>query len=123
MEDGRGQGYNKDGSSYYGTFQGMPQPVPPSQAPYYNQQGGYQPVTGICFCAYIPSFNCCRFLCDSALHLLVLKNPSVPGLHMSICHSYESLIHINLWLASSLSHFQTALKRFMYVVSCSSLGL
>lgn len=30
---------------YYGTFQnqhGMPQPVPPSQAPYYNQ-GGYNP--------------------------------------------------------------------------------
>lgn len=45
VEDGRG-GYSKEGSSYYGTFQGMPQPVPPSQAPYYNQQGGYQPVTG-----------------------------------------------------------------------------
>jgi hypothetical protein len=63
VEDGRG-GYSKEGSSYYGTFQGMPQPVPPSQAPYYNQQGGYQPVTGTsvkALCAYdalIDSYLC-----------------------------------------------------------------
>lgn len=56
VEDGRG-GYNKEGSSYYGTFQGMPQPVPPSQAPYYNQQGGYQPVTGTSFVLTSPSLN------------------------------------------------------------------
>lgn len=75
VEDGRGQGYNKEGSSYYGTFQGMPQPVPPSQAPYYNQQGGYQPVTGKSVktpCAYIPSFNYCLCLCDSALQFVLV---------------------------------------------------
>jgi hypothetical protein len=31
---------------YYGTFQGTPQPVPPSQAPYYNQGGYSQSVPG-----------------------------------------------------------------------------
>ena len=66
VEDGRG-GFNKEGSSYYGTFQGMPQPVPPSQAPYYNQQGGYQAVTGKsvkALCAYIPSSFHRIFVCE-----------------------------------------------------------
>jgi len=34
------------GKDQYGTFQGMPQPVPPSQAPYYNQAGYSQSVPG-----------------------------------------------------------------------------